>query len=428
MSREIREIADAVNKIKMKPEMEDEILENLKKMETGGEVERRFAEYGKGNGKNMERKEMKRKAAVAAACILAVGIIGMPVKALVDSVVQERMEQIPEEEIEETAEMLAENSASVEADGFSRDFSEAENVRMIDLAVKYNQGLFPEKEMPEVENDAAAIPDQLCYSMETGTYFLPERELTDEELLQYIDYQQKLNYVLAENNKEEGEVQQETDEQENAAKPGKITAGISEAEASAEGAKWLKALFDKDTAGLEENCYLLFTGEEEAGIDTLKYKSQYMSYFGVIHDNYYLYIDAETGELAQADHSCPVLDTDLTQKEAEGLLEENKEEAEKILREKLKKTEPIAHVYGSYVVNEEGIVERGRLAFHFVTEDGTDYILAMQGSKKELVKFVDTYYEDYIKMRDEQEKMLRERYDGTDMELPPGERIIKEMK
>ena len=45
--------------------------------------------------------------------------------------------------------------------------------------------------MLEVENAGAVVAGTLCYIKDTGGYYLPDRELTDEELLEIIEYDYK---------------------------------------------------------------------------------------------------------------------------------------------------------------------------------------------------------------------------------------------
>ncbi len=433
MRQDMVKMVETVNKINMKPEMEEDILKNLKKMAAEEKIDRKYMDQftdwdtEKRRGGLLSNSAWQ-KFAVAAACVLAVGLAAVPVKAFVESVVRERMEQIPEKELIDTVDMLEENSRiSKDIDGFSRGFTESEDARMKELAREYNQGRFPSETMAEVENDMAALSDTICYSVETSTYFLPERELTDEELLQYLDYQQKLNYALQENAKKEQEVQEAQ-----AIEP--LSAGeFSLEEAEAVGEELMGAVFKEDTEGFEKNSYLFYTGKEEPeevfALDTIKYKSQYMVNYTVIHDYYYFYIDAATGNVAQASHNYSAPEKEkMLPEEAEALLVENKEAAEKILREGFGKTDDISHIYSSYIINQEGAVENGELGFHFVTEDGTDYILVLDGRTKELVEYRDTYYEEYIKARDEYENYLKDRYGDSDMKLPVGERITAKMQ
>ena len=50
-----------------------------------------------------------------------------------------------------------------------------------------NETVKPEKTIQEVDSAESMTEGTLCYIRSTGEYYLPERELTDEELLEIID-------------------------------------------------------------------------------------------------------------------------------------------------------------------------------------------------------------------------------------------------
>ncbi len=76
-----------------------------------------------------------------------------------------------------------------ETDSIIREYSDTEIDRMIELRKSYLDGIIsPEKQMLEVENAESVVSGTLCYIKDTGDYCLPDRELTDEELLEIIEY------------------------------------------------------------------------------------------------------------------------------------------------------------------------------------------------------------------------------------------------
>lgn len=74
-------------------------------------------------------------------------------------------------------------------DSVIRSYSDKEIERMSELQQSYMDGsASPEKQILEVENAESVVAGTLCYIKDTGDYCLPDRELTDEELLEIIEY------------------------------------------------------------------------------------------------------------------------------------------------------------------------------------------------------------------------------------------------
>lgn len=414
MRRKMEEMKNIVRKIEMKPNAQEEMLANLNTYaeQLASQPPRRYTGL--------------RRAAVIVGAIGMLGLASVPVKAFVQSLLQERMEQVPKEELETI--FAEKQEQEVNADGFSRAFNEKENERMTALALEYRMGHFPEKEILRVEKQEQIVKDTLCYVTENSFYSLPERDLTDEEMLQYLDFQEKMRYALEEEMEEalqEERKEAEKTEQEAIAEI-KEAGGIDELEANQVGAYWLKTLYGKDTTGLENNYYLYTDDMPMPAQETLKYSCLYMSYYGVIHDNYYFYVDAVTGKLAEMSHTYARREADdLSQSEAEDLLEENRKEAECILREKFGNGEKVRCVYSSYIMEKDGMIKGGIVSFHFVTEDGNDYILSMNGKRKELVGYLDTDFEAYMELMKQEEKKNKERSENE--KYPERERVMKKI-
>lgn len=128
----------------------------------------------------------------AAACILIL-LISVPVAAKLPFVT-ERMQAMPQEEIQDLADMI--NALHIPADLFSRPFSEEERMRMKSLREEYENGIFPDEDILIVSGNEQADVD-FYYNRDTGMFILPDsRELTDEELRQYIDFSHKVDYSL----------------------------------------------------------------------------------------------------------------------------------------------------------------------------------------------------------------------------------------
>jgi hypothetical protein len=97
----------------------------------------------------------------------------------------------------ETENKLPENNALLEAENvaYSRELSEAEVSRRVKLSYEYEyNGKRPQKPLSE-----RTKVDELYFDGESNTVVLPERELTDEELLALTDYYACVNSLYEKN-------------------------------------------------------------------------------------------------------------------------------------------------------------------------------------------------------------------------------------
>lgn len=75
-----------------------------------------------------------------------------------------------------------------EVDSTMRAYSDKEKERMRELQESYqNETAKPENMIQEVDSAEDVTEGMLCYIRSTGGYYLPDRELSDEELLEIID-------------------------------------------------------------------------------------------------------------------------------------------------------------------------------------------------------------------------------------------------
>lgn len=93
-------------------------------------------------------------------------------------------------EVQDVVEMVQAQEA--QADVFSRAYSDKESKRSKELWQEYGNGKYPEYIIVQVDNAEAVTEGVLCYVKATGEYHLPDREMTDEELLEIIDFQHKM--------------------------------------------------------------------------------------------------------------------------------------------------------------------------------------------------------------------------------------------
>lgn len=174
---ELKEVMDQVH---ISEEMQEEIIMNIQ-----NRMENRMHKSG----------NWKKAAIGAAAFILIAGAVSVPVQAFVSNIVKARMESIPTEEVQEINDMVQGQESL--SDGFSREYSDEEKERNKELWQAYKDGKFPENAIAQVDNAEDAPEGTLCYIKSTGVFNLPAHEMTDEELLEIIDFQHKMSYAVS---------------------------------------------------------------------------------------------------------------------------------------------------------------------------------------------------------------------------------------
>lgn len=208
------DIKETMEQIHISEEMQEEIIMNIQDQMK--------------NGKNKTRN-WKKVATVAAALVLIVGVGSIPVQAVVKDIVRARMEDIPQEEVQAIADLVREHDTV--AYGCSRDYTDQERERMKELWKAYEDGAFPEKTILQVENADGVIEGTLCYIKDTKDFYLPDRELTDEEILEIIDLNQKMSYAIEQSPAAQEVKAEMQEEQANLEEQVETVEGISEEEA-----------------------------------------------------------------------------------------------------------------------------------------------------------------------------------------------------
>ncbi|MCH5263559.1 MAG: hypothetical protein J1F42_11635 [Lachnospiraceae bacterium] len=366
----LQDLKNAVNNIEIDEDMRDEILQNVLERTKGGQTD---SSRAKANRKKISR--FPRVAATAAGVLLAVGIIGIPVRAFVSSLVQERMEEIPEEEHQEMVEML--DSQEVGADSYIREYTDEERDRMSELYTQYQQGVFPKGELPQVDSVEEAEKLELCYLTTTSSFYLPDRELTDEELLQLIDFDVKRNYALKKRYEEEYADEIAAKEQAEKEQIAQIVdeGGITEEEAVVEAQKWLEKIYGITGEGLELNHYL-----DEYQSSYARLNNLYMVNWSQQSRNYYyFYISPIDGSLVEAYYSgggmVDAMKIDVTPDEMKEKLPGLRDAAVSFMADKLGvDVTTYAESYVNYYVYD-GVKTGSGVEFVFVDENGEGYMV-----------------------------------------------------
>lgn len=318
-----------------------------------------------------------RMAAAFAACILAMGFLSIPVRALVNSLVLERMEEVPKEEIQETVEQL--EAQHVGGDGYTRPYTEAEKTRMEALNEQYLNGIFPEGEIPQVDSEEEAKTYEFCFLTTASVFYLPAgRELTDEEILQKIDFEYKRNYALQEQYHEEhaeeiaAKEAAERKEIEQTVEAG----GVTEEQAVEIATEYLQKIYGVDGNGMELSHYY----DADAAATIVGEPAYCVNWSDIInHRFYYFWIRIADGRLAGATHTNEQEREQLesarpTIEEAPDKIAHIKEQAERFLTDNVGIQESYVKVRSCYQTTSEGSV-RTLVDVLFVREDGEAHLL-----------------------------------------------------
>lgn len=292
---EERELKEVMEKVHIKREMEEEIMKKIvntqnEKQQAGKHINNRGKMVG-----------WQSKAAAAAIALMVAGVGGVTVHAIVGNLVKERMESMPEKEVESILNQVDTSDAG--ADTYSRELTAKEKERREELSIAYYKGQFPQEELKKVQDESQIDKDVLCFVPATSYMYLPDRELTDEEILQIIDYYEKRDYSLEERYKETHPEKEQ--EQKKLKEQVKAEGGISEEEAIAKAKEYLDKEYGEDGDGMEVDHYLISAKEAEGwSIEVPDGKPVYRvtySIRGIKH--YYFAISSTDGTLLLSDCS-----------------------------------------------------------------------------------------------------------------------------
>ncbi|WP_177974899.1 hypothetical protein [uncultured Eubacterium sp.] len=186
------------------------------------------------------KKQRKKRMAAAACIVLCIGVCGAGGVRAGMNYAKQRVEQTSEKE----KESLWKDAAKADADTFSRELSEKEQKRLNELAEKYeSEGLFPEGSILQISDKSEIVSDQICFLAQDSIFYLPETALTDEQMLELIDFYAKRDYsVTAQGQKDAEESETSADVTE-----------ISQEEAIEKASDLLSRLYgiDADTLAIE---------------------------------------------------------------------------------------------------------------------------------------------------------------------------------
>lgn len=357
-----------------------------------------------------------RIAAAFAVCILSMGILSVPVRAIVNSLVQERMEEVPKEEIAEIAQQI--QNQRTEADGFTREYTQGEKERRGELYAQYLDGLFPEGELMQVDSEEEAKKHEFCFLTTTSVFYLPaNRELTDEEILEQIDFEKKRDYALQEQNAEEIAGRKAAEREQ--IKEVVASGGITEEQAVETATGYLQQIFGLDGSGMELNHY--YSDPDSSPEHIVATYCVNWSDMGN-YRYYYFFIDAADGTLRSMAYSYDLEGSEAVRpaaSEAPEKIVDIKEQAESFLREKMEIQEDFTEVKSYYLLNTADQKVSRLVDVLFVREDGPAYLIGCRwdGGVTDYSVTTKADYEESIRANAESSAMYHEREEGKEVKI-----------
>ena len=187
IDRKIRKMAEAERMAV--PESLDAKVENIL---DGLETEKKDSKNtdGKRVNQTVRHYGFRRIVIPAAACLVLASVT-----VTASGLYRARMESMNHEKLETYFSGL--QDADVAADSYSRPLTDGEKNRLEELRQAYlEEGYFPQKELAMLDSPEKYKKGVAFYAARS-TFFLPEKELTDEQLLELIDFKEKREYSLA---------------------------------------------------------------------------------------------------------------------------------------------------------------------------------------------------------------------------------------
>ena len=187
IDRKIRKMAEAERMAV--PESLDAKVENIL---DGLETEKKDSKNTDGKRVNQTvcHYGFRRIVIPAAACLLLASVT-----VTASGLYRARMESMNHEKLETYFSGL--QDADVAADSYSRPLTDGEKNRLEELRQAYlEEGYFPQKELAMLDSPEKYKKGVAFYAVRS-TFFLPEEEMTEEELLELIDFREKRDYSLA---------------------------------------------------------------------------------------------------------------------------------------------------------------------------------------------------------------------------------------
>lgn len=300
-----------------------------------------------------KKKRVTVAVSIACACI----ILSITAKASIDYL-QEKMQKLPEDEKEEIYEEL-QNARGEEEIIYSRELTQKEEERYHDLFSQYeNSDILPKTELRRTDGYSEQESEILVYDWKSRTLHLPERELSDEELLEIIDYYHKADYTLQQKSQAISQTENEIE-----TIPSSDTLGKEVVE---KGKKYINFLFQTDLSDAE----IEIEYSSEFDFYDVQYTTDY-------NEQYFVSLDAGGLDLIDFSYYKDGEDSpDYYEKSAvydRDVILKKYEEAKEKFAVIADFDKEVVKTTCEYRLAEDGVLPSGNVQYFFVLKDGNAY-------------------------------------------------------
>lgn len=310
------------------------------------------------------KRRRYRRGAVAFVPLFAVLLVVSTVSA--GSLIEEHLNQMSKDETQKYLDTV-DNYLYIQEDSYTRELTDKERERLQELNWAYAEGTFPEAELPIYDTAEQAGDTLYCYIAESGTFKLPDTELTDEQLLQLIDFREKREYSMKQKWRSASEPTEEP-----------VIIGVTEEEAVENARQSLERFYQVDIS--------------EYKVITEIIGTSYSIEFKKDGNRYVAMIDMESGQIGQLGYDvsgglnmddCPLEET---------LLTETYNTTRKALEKYLPTESTITR--GCYVYKgNDTVIRRGMAHYVFEDSEGNGYDLVYSFNENWIYSI--TQYSDY---------------------------------
>lgn len=341
-----------------------------------------------------ERRKLKIRPAFAMAAVLVL-IMSVTAGATINAI-SKRMNDMSNKEKQQMITDMDKSNA--DKDSYSRKLTDSERERMDKLREQYeNEGRFPEGKVAVVDKEEDAKEGQITFVTTTRTYVIPEKEMTDEQILQIIDYGYKEDYSLRQERRgtEENYDGVVSDEQvaENEEKI-KSSNGMSKEAAKELAAKYIKNIYDIDVS------------EYDVDVNA-NYDSSYEVHFQ--KDNSIIVnIDAANKQLEYI-HIDEYEVENNNEKADENLFTNYADTVKEIIINKANLAEKDSKYHYEYTLTEDEKVQAGIMSYYFEKSNGKVVQIRVNCKEQKIIDvaiYTEKQYKTMSKTREKQYKEL----------------------
>lgn len=290
--------------------------------------------------------------------IVVLVVLNIPIVGNAVSGLDARMSQMSETEMAEYNEMV--QSSSADADTYTREYSEYELARMEELRAGYIMDEeYPDGALWIINSISEWDGKTPAFAIQTSTFCLPERRLSDEELLEILELNFKREHSVKVMNEAEAELGDRT-----VRRPGKESIRLA-AEAA------------KATLGVD-------VSENEYEVEYFGNDTQYLITFTHINQRVVqVVVDTESGGVIEVINASirAFVDSEFEKY----YIDEGYDEVLKCINSDMWKKSEVKHVNVEYYLeNGSGKLHSGVIRYLVELEDGSGYSCSYNGEKKVL--------------------------------------------